>query len=216
MVSVALLLYAAVGGVAFLIGVFGIPVYAYTAMGSVPLISPMFGKLTFTLGAMANGANVLNQRENGSYEILRADVDEWEPFANWTRLGMSRFGVSYERTEAAFGKVAADLDVEYLATESPERDDLAGQRHEVNINRGGLPTFVRTDIDPEAILVKAGEKISEMRNSAGIAISEKAQRAALKDHGGDSNEFSHTKMGAISLVFFVLSAAFGYVLMFGM
>lgn len=203
---VSLLVTAAIvaAAIAFALGVFAVPIYATVVGDAIPVISPLVGKLAFVLGALSNGTNVWHYTEDDRYEIRSADVEAFGPDSLWTRFALSRFGVNWERTRDALGDVVKDYDLEYMAEESPERDKLPGNRHPIDIERGGLKSYIRTDLDPDALFVAVGEKLAELQDSAGIHVPNETHMETLKDEGGDTNDYTTAQMGVITAVFFIL------------
>lgn len=206
--------YAVLLTIAFLVGAAIIPLWAYGLLDSIPVASPALGKLLLTVAMMSIGMGVLTQQANNSYRITAADEDTYEPSGYWQRFALGWLGITYERTEEAFGDAVIEKDLDALEQTDPEGDSLPGSRASIDIERGGKKSYVRTDVDEDAILVAIGQKLSELRDSAGIGIPNRVQLEALKNYGGDSSKHDATTMAAATFAFTALGAMLGYVIFF--
>lgn len=209
--------YAILLTLAFGAGAVIIPLWAYGVLDGVPLLSPVLGKLLLTVGMLSIATGVLTQHENNSYSIELADESRYGPPGYWQRFALGWLGITYERTPAAFGDDAVfDADLDALEETDPDRnaDDLPGQAASVDIERGGKQSYIRTDVDGDAIFVTLGAKLAELKDSAGLGIPNRVQLESLKEYGGDSSQHDTTTMAAATFAFAVLGAALGYTLFF--
>lgn len=224
---VFLLVWGPLGAVAitlaFVLGFVTIPLWAYALMDSVPWLSPMLGKLCFTLGSAGLGSWIWYQKESDEYEIRYADPNEWGPKNYWTRFAFANVGFAYERSEEAFnGKTVDSKKLEEIKAVEDDlssagvSSELDGPRAPLDIDRGGVTGFVRTDMDLEdRLLIPMGRVLSEVLDSAGLKKAQRGHDVGIIEHGGDSDEHSTKSMGIITAIFAILGILTGYVLLFG-
>jgi hypothetical protein len=159
-------------------------------------------RITWTLASLIHGPYVMYYRQDGRVELLPADpadnrvrVDgEWrrlDPDGNWSRLGKTEFGVSYEKTEAAFDGTA----VERETAVGDGGTDAMG-------TRGGEPVATRHHSTARNLVIDISRVCARFRGAAGGAVADAAKMDGLRDHGGGGD------FGAKWIVIGILGALF--------
>jgi hypothetical protein len=197
----------------FLLGFAFVPIAAY----ALPLGmrgGETLGNALFQLATLpGTGTMALNQRADDVYEWVRIDEnsiqgsDRW-----WNRFVGSRFGVTYDRERAAFGDLAHSRDELVSQHGDPQHLADGGDVIALDSDRAGFGQFISLD-SGNALYVNAAEKLSDLREAAGLEISVRARAAALAEYGGDTSDVSPWAMLAGSFLFLVAGAAMGMLIL---
>lgn len=162
--------------------------------------------LLWTMATFGAGTSAINMKPDGSYEFVATNEDEvdGEP-QYWERFMGVRFGVTYDRCRAAFGEYAEDLAAKYDFSIATDGGTVALND---DATRGGNPQYVSLDEDPDSVFVAAGEKLSELEESASIDVGLQARSSAFVEYGGDTSEYSPWAMLVGSIVFLAMGLGF--------
>lgn len=193
----------------FGLGVGSIPLTAYLLSGDLPgMISEPLANLLMAATMFGAGRSTLHQTATGNYELRRASSD-LGPQRHWSRFAGAPFGLTYAREDDAFGDLTADIHPEAL-----EAEEKFNQKYiaEVDIVRNGERSFANVAEDTaDDILIKTGEFIAQLRDSAGLGIANTAHRNATEEHGGDSSDFGAKWMLIGMVLFAVMGLGMGWV-----
>lgn len=194
----------------FGLGVGAIPLLAYLFRGDIPgFFAEPLANVLMAATMFGAGRSTLHQTATGQYE-LRQQSSDLGPQRHWSRFAGVPFGLTYERDEDAFGDLTANIRPEALeAKEKFDQEHIA----EVDIVRNGERSFANVAEDTaDDILIKTGEFIAQLRDSAGLGIANTAHRNATEEHGGDSSDFGAKWMLIGMVLFAVMGLGMGWVL----
>lgn len=203
-------------GLAFVVGLSLVPIIAYAIGPSLPeFIAEPLANALFVVGLMSVGPTKLVQTERGDYRLERVDrdeLDDHEPRSYWSRWAMTDFCISYERTKEAFAGLAADRQtVEAVRSHVPE----SGRFAEWDRPRGGEEAFVEPgDVDDDTMLIPTGESLARLRGDGGTAIGIESVQEALKQHGGDTSQYSPKVMLGGVVLMAAMGMGMGFVVFF--
>jgi hypothetical protein len=142
-------------------------------------------RILWTIGALIFGPYVLDWTERGRVAIRPADPEhdrmqvdgEWEAFdpdGNWSRLGKSQFGISWEKSDDALRGTAVEPD-----------GDKAADGGAVQLGmRGGERIASRIVSTGQNLVVDVSRVVNRYRGAAGGAVADAAKMDGLRDHGG--------------------------------
>lgn len=145
-------------------------------------------RITWTLASLIHGPYIAYYRENGRVELVPADPEndrvrvdgKWKRLdsdGNWSRLGKTEFGLSYEKSQAAFDGVAVARD----------GDDATADGGVIELGkRGGEKVATRYRSTARNLVVDVSRMAARFRGAAGGAIADAAKLDGLRDHGGGS------------------------------
>lgn len=182
-----------------------------------------FAKIFWLLGALTLGGYgyVLDKREDGGYELnvvvkkkdqtyVVRDGDihplEDDP-TNWSRLGMRRFGVTYEKTKKALSDVTPSTEIQNDAAEADGGEVLI-----LDNERGGHPEVVPS-ADKQGHLISLSRVASLMKGGGGAELALIAGEQALKEHGGDTAGMSNLALILATVIALFGGAAIAYGMM---
>lgn len=196
-------MWAAIGAV---IGTMLIPAMIYLFYPSLPRgIRGITGRILWTIGAIAAGRYVVDKESDGNYAVRvveeagEGEKDDWKfdrngtivrfngPANHWSRLGKTPFGMVYDKSEAAWGRLA-DFEA---ATDG-------GQT--IN-NRGSFGTFRVWEVGEnvaDSIILRKDSLMERFRDAGGIRQIRLAREIAQREHGGEGG------MGELMLLVAVL------------
>lgn len=199
-----------VGILAFAAGVALIPLLGMVSMGALwAFIAEPIASNLWKVALIGSGGGRLHQRATDEYEVVSASGDE-EPENFWSRIVGQRFGVSYERTKAAFRNRVEHIDTSALVTDGGSTSStLPGKREVRDIERGGVKTFLDASADA-GLFVRVGEKLAALKDTDGLSHVNEAEDQTLKEEAGDTG--METKWRVIfwlAMAFFGTSAGVG-------
>jgi hypothetical protein len=175
-----------VGTLSFLAGFALIPFLGMVSMGALPAIlaEPLASNL-WKVALSGVGGGRLHQLPTDEYELRARSGDE-DPANFWSRIVGRPFGVSYERTEAAFRNRVEQIDPDALVTDGGDsKSGLPGKRERRSIERGGVGTFLDTSQDP-GLFVRVGEKLAALKDTDGLQHVNVAEDQTMRDEAGDT------------------------------
>lgn len=177
--------------------------FAVAGLFFIPLLSRIFpaGLPAFIGEPLANkvwkvamstqGAVICKQLETDEYVLERPDdLEEYEPKNFWSRLAGVPFGLTYVRSEEAFGGSAERLDPGAMVADGGEK--LGENKAEMGSTRGGRKTFIDTRHD-EGLFVRFGELVSQLKDTDGLDSVNVARDQTEKTEGGKNGMGSLAK-----------------------
>lgn len=198
--------------VAVVVGFAMMPVMAALLAPSLPRgVRTALGRIIWTMAALINGPYVLRWPDKDGWpDLYPADPDqdavlvdgewrEFDPDGNWSVLGMEPFGITFDKSDEAFGDVIAE----------PSRGD-GGQP--VIEYRGGQP--VASHVPDDGFIVDILTVVERAQQAAGTRLNSKGNDEAMREHGGDTAEMSNKQIVIGTLGSMFLGGVFG-VLLFG-
>lgn len=188
------------------IGAMFIPAVIYILYPSMPRgIRGVTGRILWTIGAIAAGRYVIDKEDNGTYavrvveECTDGEQHDYKfdrdgtivrfsgPAKHWSRLGKTPFGLTYDKSESSWGRLA-DFDVQ----------TDGGQT--VN-NRGSFGSFRIWEVGVDvrnSIIIRKDALMERFRSAGGIRQIRLAREIAQREHGGEGG------MGDLMLLVAVL------------
>jgi hypothetical protein len=199
---------------AFFVGFVFLPLLTFAPLGLTG--GEVIGNALFKLATLpGTGAKAINQRVDGVYEWV--DIDEEHVHGSrswWERFVGGRFGLTYDRDPEAFGDLAHTREeVVSRHKQDPEYQADGGGTAALDSERAGIGQFLALDGGRDSIYVNAAEKLSELREAAGLEVSVRARSHGLAEYGGDSSDVSAWAMLAGSFLFLVVGAVLGIIIL---
>lgn len=205
------LLIILVYAIPFLAGALFLPLLSYVSKGALwGAISEPIATVQMMAVMIGAGPVVLREQTDGNYRYqTQVDRDTISPSRNWFPFYGSHLGLDYVRDEQSFDGDAEELDGEVYA-DGDKRFKATDKAAVGSITRADWKTYIPTDVDfDEHIFVPLGEKVSDLRKTASLAISNRAQRNAAEEHSGNTSSLG-PKWTVISMISMaVICGAFG-------
>lgn len=193
----------------FFVGILFLPLLSYISKGGLPgFIAEPIATVQMMAVMVGAGPTVLREQTSGNYEYeTHVDEDSISPSRNWFPFYGSQLGLDYERDEQSFDGDAEEIDGAVYA-DGDKR--FTGSYAAADIERADWKTYLPTDVDfDQHLFVPLGEKVSDLRKTASIAISNRAQRNAAEEHSGNTTGLG-PKWTVISMISMALiCGAFG-------
>ncbi len=219
--------------VGFLIGVALFPLLAF--FRPPPMFAKYIGKITAKIGAFVHGPFVVDYQPNGEYKTRAPSevADRGDamtdggkrsigPASNWLNWLGVRFGLTYAHIPDAWDSAAEELDDGEVPDVEPRDEDPPGE-HRVGVaitrakdlqkQAAGIPTFYDLR-ESGGLVVNLLEALSGMRDAAGLAMANRAQRYAMEEFGGDQSDYSATIVVGGIAALFAMGATLGLVVFF--
>lgn len=193
--------------VALLFGFFAIPAVAGLLAPSLPRgVRTVLGRIIWTMAAVINGPYLLRWPDDDGWpDLYPADPDQnavlvdgdWRDFdasGNWSVLGMESFGITYDKSDDAFGDVLAD----------DHRPDGG-----LDSQRGGKPVVGNASGDGYTIDIL--KVVNRWQAAASTRLNSKGKDEAMQEHGGDTAEMTNKQIVIGTLLSMLLAGVFGIV-----